>query len=576
VLVVLAVGTVPMVTTNTYYLFLVLLIGITIVVGTGLNVLAGWSGQVSLGHAGLYAIGAYAGAILTTRAGLPFWLALPLATLLGAAVGAVLALASLRVTGPYLAMVTIAFGIIVEHVLVEWVSVTGGPGGIFNIPKLSVVGSYWLIAAVAAGALWLTANLRSSAWGRAMLAVKSSEVAAESLGVSAYVVRITAFTISAALAGLAGALFTFLNGYISPDSFTLQTSIVFLLALLFGGLGNLAGPLAGAAALTVLPELLTGLADYRLILYGALLLISIYWLPAGVVGAIAGRGRPRAAAAESAAESIAAVEPAAPGPDAPSASEPAALLGVERIGVSFGGVVALTDVTLSVPPRHIVAVIGPNGAGKTTLLNLINGYYRPDSGAVRLGGEAITGLPPYAIARRGVARTFQTAQPFDDLTVVENVMVGVAGARLGGLAGALLGLPGPRRRESELRLRAQTWLRMLELAARAEEPAASLPAGLRRSLEIARALATQPRLILLDEPAAGLSPTEIETLDRRLTALRRQDGPAIVLVEHHMELVMAISDRISVLDYGRVIATGSPAAVRENPAVIEAYLGVPA
>src|SRR4030095_14749330 len=159
---------------------------------------------------------------------------------------------ALAVSGPSLAMVTIAFGIIVEHVLVEWVSVTGGPGGIFNIPKLSVVGSYWLIAAVAAVALWLTANLRSSAWGRAMLAVKSSEVAAESLGVSAYVVRITAFTISAAFAGLAGALFTFLNGYISPDSFTLQTSIVFLLALLFGGLGSLAGPLAGAAALTVL------------------------------------------------------------------------------------------------------------------------------------------------------------------------------------------------------------------------------------------------------------------------------------------------------------------------------------
>jgi branched-chain amino acid transport system ATP-binding protein len=223
-----------------------------------------------------------------------------------------------------------------------------------------------------------------------------------------------------------------------------------------------------------------------------------------------------------------------------------------------------------------VAVIGPNGAGKTTLLNLITGYYRPDSGEIRLGGEAITGLPPYAIARLGVARTFQTAQPFDDLTVVDNVMVGVAGPRLGGLAGALLGLPGRRGRERELRRRAQTWLAMLGLAARAEEPAASLPAGLRRSLEIARALATQPRLLLLDEPAAGLAPTEIETLDRRLTALREQAGPAIVLVEHHMELVMAISDRISVLDYGRVIASGSPAAVRENPAVIEAYLGVPA
>jgi ABC-type branched-subunit amino acid transport system ATPase component len=409
-----------------------------------------------------------------------------------------------------------------------------------------------------------------------MLAVKSSEVAAESLGLSAYFIRITAFTISAALAGLGGALFTFLNGYISPDSFTLQTSIVFLLALLFGGLGRLAGPLVGATALTVLPELLTGLADYRLILYGSLLLISIYWLPAGVVGAVAGRGRMRAASPDAPPDSPPVVLPAATGPGFRPPPAPATLLGIERIGVAFGGVVALADVSLSIPPRHIAAVIGPNGAGKTTLLNLITGYYRPDAGDIRLGGETITGLPPYAIARRGVARTFQTAQPFDDLTVVENVMVGVAGARLAGLAGALLGLPGTRRRERELRRRAHRWLETLGLAARAEEPAAALPAGLRRSLEIARALATRPRLLLLDEPAAGLSPTEIETLDRRLTALREQDGPAIVLVEHHMELVMAISDRISVLDYGRVIATGSPAAVRENPAVIEAYLGVPA
>jgi ABC-type branched-subunit amino acid transport system ATPase component/ABC-type branched-subunit amino acid transport system permease subunit len=566
----------PTLTANTYYLYLACSIGLLTIVTAGLNVLAGFTGQISLGHAGFYALGAYAAALAATRLGAPGWVAAIAAVVVTAGVGGAVAAAALRVSGPYLAMVTIAFGIIVEHVLVEWVSVTGGPGGIFNIPKLSVAGSYWLIAAAAAVAIWLTSNLRRSPWGRAMLAVKSSEVAAESLGLSTYVVRIVAFTISAALAGLAGGLFAFLNGYISPDSFTLQTSIVFLLALLFGGLGSLAGPLAGAVALTVLPELLTGLADYRLILYGSLLLISIYWLPAGVVGAIARRGRARATAAEDAADVEADHGPAPRGDDGSRAEEPSALLGVERIGVSFGGVVALAEVTLSVPPRGIVAVIGPNGAGKTTLLNLITGYYRPGAGDVRLAGEPITGLPPYAIARRGVARTFQTAQPFDDLTVAENVMAGVAAARLGSLAAALLGLPGARRRERDLRRRAEAWLQTLGLAARAEEPAGSLPAGLRRSLEIARALATQPRLLLLDEPAAGLSPTEILALDRRLTALRDQTGPAIVLVEHHMELVMAISDRISVLDYGRVIATGSPAAVRENPAVIEAYLGSPA
>jgi ABC-type branched-subunit amino acid transport system ATPase component/branched-subunit amino acid ABC-type transport system permease component len=566
----------PALTGNTYYLYLACSIGLLTIVTAGLNVLAGFTGQISLGHAGFYALGAYGAALAATRLGWPLWAAGAAGVLVAALVGAAVAAAALRVSGPYLAMVTIAFGIIVEHVLVEWVSVTGGPGGIFNIPKLPVGRTYWLIAAAAALALWLTANLRASAWGRALLAVKSSEVAAESLGLSAYFLRIVAFTISAAFAGLAGGLFALLNGYISPDSFTLQTSIVFLLALLFGGLGRLAGPLAGSVALTLLPEFLTGLADYRLILYGSLLLVSIYGLPAGVVGALAPRARPRRSA-DGAAKG--------PGPDAaggprptaaPAAIGSAPLLGVERLGVSFGGVVALAEVTLAVPSHGITAVIGPNGAGKTTLLNLITGYYRPGAGQIRFAGESIAGRPPYAVARLGVARTFQTAQAFDDLTVVENVMVGVAGARLGGLAGALLGMPGARRREREMRGVALTLLATLGLGARALEPATALPAGLQRWLEIARALATRPRLLLLDEPAAGLSPAEIEELDRRLTALREQGGPAIVLVEHHMELVMAVSDRVSVLDYGRVIAAGSPGAVRANPAVIEAYLGAPA
>jgi len=561
----------PLATSNTYYLYLACSVGLLAIVAAGLNVLAGFAGQISLGHAGFYALGAYGAALAATGLGWPLWASVPVGMVAAAIVGAAVGAAALRVSGPYLAMVTIAFGIIVEHVLMEWVSLTGGPGGIFNIPKLAVGGSYWLIAAATAVTLWLTANLRASAWGRALLAVKSSEVAAEALGISAYLARTTAFTISAALAGLAGGLFAILNGYISPDSFTLQTSIVFLLALLFGGLGSVAGPLVGGVALTLLPELLTGLADYRLILYGSLLLISIYGLPTGVVGAVRSRARRHAPHP--------ALSPETRGREAPpqgKGGDAAALLEVEGLGVSFGGVVALSGVTLTVPSNGITAVIGPNGAGKTTLINLITGYYRPDAGQIRLAGEPIAGHPPYAVARRGVARTFQTAQPFDDLSVVENVMIGVAGARLGHLGGALLHGPGTSRRERALRARALALLDAVGLAPRAEEPAASLPAGLRRGLEIARALATEPRLLLLDEPAAGLSPTEIADLAARLTALRSRGGPAIVLVEHHMDLVMAISDRISVLDYGRVIAAGAPAAVRENPMVIEAYLGVPA
>jgi ABC-type branched-subunit amino acid transport system permease subunit/ABC-type branched-subunit amino acid transport system ATPase component len=510
-----AVATVPLLTSNTYYLYLVISIGLLTIVTAGLNVLVGFTGQTSLGHAGLYAFGAYTAALCVTRAGTSEWGAVVVAIAVTSIVGAAVAAAALRVSGPYLAMVTIAFGLIVEGVLIEWGSVTGGPGGIFNIPKPALRTHYWTVMLAAALALWLTGNLRHSAWGRAFLAVKSSEVAAESLGLSSYYVRIVAFTVSAAFAGAAGALFTFLNGYISPDSFTLQTSIVFLLALLFGGLGRIAGPVAGSLALTILPELLTSLLDYRLILYGTLLLVSIYWLPEGVIGALS-RGRPSRAVPHPQAP-----HPQAPHPQAPHPTlspegrgkaernplphrgrgpqfEPkgeamrrglnsqGALLTVTGVSLSFGGVAALAEVGLTVDRRSIHAVIGPNGAGKTSLLNVLSGFYAPDGGEITLDGRSTVGLPPYALARAGIARTFQTAQVFGGLSAWENVAVGVAGRRLGSILGALAGLPQARRREAAIHARGHALLQALGLEAAAAEPAEALAAGLRRKLEIAR------------------------------------------------------------------------------------------
>jgi branched-chain amino acid transport system ATP-binding protein len=563
-----AAAALPLLTANTYYLYLGASTALLVIVAAGLNVLVGFTGQISLGHAGFYAIGAYAAALAAMRAGLPLWAATIVAIAAAALVGAVVAAAALRVTGPYLAMVTIAFGIIVEGVLVEWVSVTGGPGGIFNIPKLPLARYYWVVAAAAAVALWATANLRRSAWGRAFLAVKGSEVAAESLGLSPYHLRIVAFTVSAAFTGGAGALFAFLNGYISPDSFTLQQSILFLLALLFGGVNTVAGPVVGGLVLTLLPELLTRLADYRLILYGLLLLLSIYGLPHGVVGAVTTRrSTPLPQRGTGQGEGEQKVE----------ARPPETLLALDHVTVRFGGVTALDNVTLAVPSPGITAVIGPNGAGKTTLLNVLSGYYRPEAGQVTLGGLGIAGAAPHAIARLGVARTFQTAQLFGELTVADNVAVGLAGPRLGRLLGALAGLPATRRRERFFHAESRVRLAGHGLAALADGPADALAAGLRRRLEIVRALATGPRVLLLDEPAAGLTPSEVAELDAALAAVRDGGGPAMVLVEHHMDLVMALSDQVTVFDGGRVIARGAPADVQRDAAVIEAYLGaVPA
>jgi branched-chain amino acid transport system ATP-binding protein len=562
-----AAAVIPLVTSNTYYLFVAILIGISVVVTTGLNVLVGASGQVSLGQAGFYALGAYAGAIVAARAGASFWLALPLATVVGIVVGAVLGLTSLRVSGPYLAMVTIAFGIIVEHGLIEWGTLTGGFGGIADIPRPALAGLplslpryYYVVGLAALASLALAKNLGRSPWGRALRAVRDDEIAAESLGLNPYVVRTVAFTLSAAFAAAGGCLYAFLAGFVSPDSFTLQTSILFLLIVLFGGLGRVAGPVVGSVVLVVLPELLQGLADYRLVMYGGLLLGSIYFLPGGVVGALARRGRPRPHAAD------------VPTREWLPGARAAPPLNARGLEMHFGGIVALADGHLTLPSGGVHGLIGPNGAGKTTLLNILSGFYRPSAGAVDFGSRALAGLSPHRIARAGIGRTFQTAHLFETLTVLENVMVGLAGGRPGSLLAALVGLPAVGAGEARRRAEARGLLAFVGYTGDPHELARNLPFGHKRLVEIARALARRPAALLLDEPSAGLSREEIAGL-ADLIARIRAAGTSVLLVGHHMDLVMSVSDAITALDYGRVIAVGAPAEIQRDPAVIEAYLG---
>jgi branched-chain amino acid transport system ATP-binding protein len=544
-----------------YAHFILALLALNAVVGVGLNVLLGLSGQVSLGHVGFYAIGAYTSGILALN-GVSFWLALPLAGLLACLIGALLALPALRATGPYLAMVTIAFAFIVHHGTVEWRELTGGQNGLMGLPPPSLGSLQFseretaIVSILLAGlSLYAFHLLSRSAWGRAMIAVRDSDTAARSLGLNPVAVKTAAFAISALFAGLAGAVFAPLMMFVTPETFPFTQSILFLLAVMVGGAGWVLGPAVGAATTVLLPELLSSLAEYRLLFFGALLLLVLWLAPQGIVGTLAALILPKrkSPAAESKVDIGQQLSVASP-----------STLTVDDLCLSFGGVVAAGGVSFAAEPGRITSVIGPNGAGKTTVLNMIGGYYRPDKGSIRLGQEEVAGNPAWRVARSGIARTYQTTQLFGTLSVLENVLIALRRGRLGSPFAEMTD-----RHASDI---AETLIAFVGFRGDPGTPCNSLAHVDRRLVEIARSLATCPRVLLLDEPAAGLmraDKSQLSALLRRITEF----GIAVVLVEHDMTMVMDISDRIVVLDAGRVIADGEPAFVRNNPEVRAAYLG---
>ncbi|EHP40778.1 inner-membrane translocator ABC transporter [Cupriavidus basilensis OR16] len=478
---------------NGYFVFVIAGVAMLAICGVGLNLLLGLTGQISFGHVAFYAIGAYTVAILTGQAGWSIWAAWPAGALIAAATGALLALPALRVKGPGLAMVTIAFGFIVEHGAVEWRALTGGQNGLMGIAQPSLPGvdggerALALIAlAVLAIALAAYARISRGPWGAAMRAVRDSETAAASIGIDPLVVKTVGFAFSAALAGLAGGLFAPLQGMVAPGMFSFLQSILFVLVVMIGGAGTVAGPVLGAVVVGVLPELLSSLENLRLLFFGGLLLLVLWVAPGGIAGMFGQlwqRARPQRRACGEGAGAGAGAGASLP------ALPPSRQRGLAAQGLSmvFGGVRAVDDLSFDMPAGAVTSLIGPNGAGKSTVLNMLSGYYRARAGGRRLGQAALPARGACHSARNGIARTYQTSQLFAGMSAAENVAIALRRGRLGTLLG-IAGFTAPAVRQQALDL-----LAACGYAGDPDACAADLAHVDRRLVEIARALATAPR-----------------------------------------------------------------------------------
>ncbi len=558
-----------------YHIYVGQSIALTAVAAIGLNLLLGLSGQMSLGQAGFYAVGAYGSALLAAKLHVPLWLAMPAGVVLAGLAGACIGLVALRTRGLHLAMATLAFGFIAAIVAQRWVSLTGGTMGLIGVPVLDF-GSrkygptyfYWIAAGCFLAVQIASDYIHRSACGRNLLALKQSEAFARTIGLNVPAWRLGTFVGAAALAGLAGALFAHQNGFVGSDAFSLDLSLMLLIGVVIGGLRSSYGAIVGTVVVVAIGEGIADLHDYAAMIYGGILLIVLLLLPEGIAG-LFGRAGQRPITAD-----IQAAMPQAGTPRAlPAAPAETAVLELDGVTKRYAGVVAIDRLSFTVRPGTVHALIGPNGAGKSTLINAIAGLSMPDAGVVRFLGRDVTRMAAHRRARLGLARTFQNLLLVQELSVIENVLLGLRARNRpfwSDLPRWLLG-----GHEDALLAEALTILRLLGIGDLAARTPGELSYGHRKLCEIARAVAQSPLLFLLDEPVAGLNEEEALRIAGVVRGLR-DDGATILLVEHNMEFVMAISDAITVLDHGVKIAEGPPDAVRQNPAVIDAYLGAEA
>ncbi len=598
----------------------------------GLNVVVGFAGLLDLGYAAFFAIGAYAygilnsyqlhppwsaawqplaaigfvaklgaGAAATVHFTVPFWLMLPVSALIAAGFGVAFGAPTLRLKGDYLAIVTLGFGEIVPIVARNWSSVTNGAEGLNGVGAPSAFGQsfginatpyYYVGLGIVCLLLFASLRLKNSRIGRAWMAIREDEVAASAMGVHATRLKLLAFATGAGFAGLTGTFYIAKLQTATPDMFDLPVSIMVLVMIVLGGMGSVWGAILGAVLLQLLqawflPELsnavqalgrVTGsgflqnlqLTSASELIFGIILVTMMLYRRDGLVPARRNEIRLTLE------QQHAAVSRARVGGSAhlQRHDAPGAGLAVRDLTVKFGGLTALKSVSLDVPQGSVVAVIGPNGSGKSTLFNTITGMVKPASGSVSFGGHGLTGRRPDEILKLGIARTFQNIRLFPNLTVMENVLIGQHSRLSAGPLGAVFGVPRVRAEEAAAREFVMELLAMFgnRLIPRIDQGVAQLSYANRRRVEIARALASRPRLLMLDEPTAGMNPAESLELAEQIAGWRDL-GLTIFLVEHKLDVVTRLADNVIVLDYGEKLAEGAANVVRNDEAVIEAYIG---
>ena len=582
----------PMAGATDSTLFTMTLMFTSVAVAVNWNLTGGFTGYVDFGHAVWFGIGAYVTAILMSLQANSLgigWAPLPaivLGALVAGALAGVIGRATMRLRGPYFSIAMLGTFVAMREIVRTWGGLTGGGVGLTLPPYLNRPLFYYLELVLVVGLIALTWWLRRTRFGAALVAIRSDELGAQMRGIATTRLKVATFSFAGASTGLFGGLWAYQNTFVDPDiAFTEIRTIDAIMGTMLGGLGTVAGPVVGPVALYWLREILwANLLDYHLIAQGALLILIVLFLPRGLVGTLdrrgwsvrhlwrsrpTGTGTPAGSPAEADRRDGPDLTHSTPGSGGASGrARPGTLrAGLEGEGIvkRFGGLTAVDGVDIEVAPGEMVGLIGPNGSGKTTLFDCLSRVLNADEGAVRLNGADISRLAPHRVARLGLSRTFQVIRVYRDLTVRENMELSIQWDRIG-----LRGLF--RRTDPATRAKAEHLMEFLLLDGLSDEPAGTLSGGQRRLLEIGMALMSDPKLVLLDEATAGVSPSLVEDIKDRLRAINEQ-GVAFLLVEHNVGFVADLCERVVVLDAGSKLAEGTPRQVMDDPAVVEAYFG---